>query len=657
VANDKDFKVGTSIKPKRYLEALGTISSSATSFDLANTSFSNKSFTTSSQIEIEHGIALNTDGTKMFVIDVGSGDDINEYALSTAFDVSTASFTDSFSLSSQTNQPSDLHFKPDGTSFFISDRQTEDIFQYNMTSAFDVSTASYANKSFAQAQDTNICGLTFSSDGTKMYIGGLINDEIFQYSLSSAFDVSTASYDSVSLDISSQSSAAFSITFNNDGTKLFVLDNTEFIFQYNLSTAFNLSTASYSNISHQLTEDTSQNKALTFSADGTKMYVTGNSVGKVFQYSTSVNINSLDLSTGSVFNLTPTSSSRVDLTNPAASGTNSGATLLINGAGTTADITAIANGKTASAEGSNGPNAFSSNPTCFVWKPDGTKIFYHLSGNRDTYHATLSTAFDLSTWTNVASNPVTPSSSTIFGIAFNDDGTKFYENNGSQIRQFNLSSAYDLSSIGNSDSGADETLTISGGSSTSLHFGNNGTRLYAFKENTSSSGFYQFNLTTGYDISTATQQSFGNLNFKVKTHSNSTDDAGALVLSEDGTKMLVAGSESNTAVIYLYELSTPYEISSISLSNSTASMTDEKFIKGIGLADSDKRFYVIGFNTDDFFEYSAASDFTITYNSSIKFSGGTAPTSPATGETDIVTFDTTDGGTTYLASHAIDGAK
>ena len=26
-------------------------------------------------------------------------------------------------------------------------------------------------------------------------------------------------------------------------------------------------------------------------------------------------------------------------------------------------------------------------------------------------------------------------------------------------------------------------------------------------------------------------------------------------------------------------------------------------------------------------------------------------------ETDVITFDTTDGGTTYLASHAIDGAK
>ena len=372
---------------------------------------------------------------------------------------------------------------------------------------------------------------------------------------------------------------------------------------------------------------------------------------------TSGSVDTLNLSTGSVFNYTPTASKEIQISNPAASGTNSGATLLINGAGTTADITAIANGKTASAEGNNGPNAYSSNPTCFVWKPDGTKIFYHLAGNRDTYHATLSTAFDLSTWSNVASNPVTPSSSTVFGMAFNDDGTKFYENIGSQIRQFNLSSAYDLSSIGNSDSGADEVLTITGGNSTSLHFGNNGTRLYAFKEDTSSSGFYQFNLTTGYDLSTATQQSFGNLNFKVKTHSNSTDEYGALVLSEDGTKMLVSGSENNTAVIYLYELSTPYEISSISLSNSTASMTDETFIRGIGLADSDKRFYVIGFNTDDFFEYSAASDFTITYHSSIKFSGGTAPTSTAAGETDVITFDTTDGGTTYLASHAIDGAK
>ena len=46
-----------------------------------------------------------------------------------------------------------------------------------------------------------------------------------------------------------------------------------------------------------------------------------------------------------------------------------------------------------------------------------------------------------------------------------------------------------------------------------------------------------------------------------------------------------------------------------------------------------------------------------TYDSSFKWSGGTAPDSPAVGETDVVTINTTDGGTNYYASLAIDGAK
>ena len=48
---------------------------------------------------------------------------------------------------------------------------------------------------------------------------------------------------------------------------------------------------------------------------------------------------------------------------------------------------------------------------------------------------------------------------------------------------------------------------------------------------------------------------------------------------------------------------------------------------------------------------------TITYDSSIQFGGGTAPDSPAIGETDVLTFSTRDGGTSYQAMQAIDGAK
>ncbi len=48
---------------------------------------------------------------------------------------------------------------------------------------------------------------------------------------------------------------------------------------------------------------------------------------------------------------------------------------------------------------------------------------------------------------------------------------------------------------------------------------------------------------------------------------------------------------------------------------------------------------------------------TITYDPDLQWSGGTAPTAPAIGETDVLTFNTTDGGTTYKSVLAIDGAK
>jgi len=48
---------------------------------------------------------------------------------------------------------------------------------------------------------------------------------------------------------------------------------------------------------------------------------------------------------------------------------------------------------------------------------------------------------------------------------------------------------------------------------------------------------------------------------------------------------------------------------------------------------------------------------TITYDPALEWPGGTAPTAPADGETDVITFNTSDGGTTYSAVQAIDGAK
>ena len=332
MANDKSFKVKNGLQAGRYLQSAGTETAGSVGYDISGASYDSKSFSVASQDTSPYGITFKSDGTKMYVVG-GAGDDINEYALSTAWDVSTASYSTVFSVASQATFPMDIHFKTDGTSFYVSDRNLEDIFQYDMTTAWDISTASYSSKSYAQAQSTNISGLTFNNTGSKMYISDITGSAVYQYTLSTAWDVSTASYDSVSLSISEGDTTPFTMTFNDDGTKLFTVDNLEFVFQYDLTSAYDLSTASYSGTSYTLTQDASQNYGIAFKSDGTKMYIVGATSDTVYQYSTVLYTQTLDLSTGTTFSFTPSGATTVSFTNPPASGIAIGFAVEINGDG------------------------------------------------------------------------------------------------------------------------------------------------------------------------------------------------------------------------------------------------------------------------------------------------------------------------------------
>ena len=65
-------------------------------------------------------------------------------------------------------------------------------------------------------------GVAFNNDGTKMFVTDQGADIVAEYTLTTGFDVSTASFVD-SLDISGEESAAAGLAFNNDGTKMFVV--------------------------------------------------------------------------------------------------------------------------------------------------------------------------------------------------------------------------------------------------------------------------------------------------------------------------------------------------------------------------------------------------------------------------------------------------
>ena len=66
--------------------------------------------------------------------------------------------------------------------------------------------------------------ITFNNDGTKMFVSGILNDRIVQYDLSTGYDLSTISEGDQLLGSDNTKIAnPYSLRFNNDGTKMFFI--------------------------------------------------------------------------------------------------------------------------------------------------------------------------------------------------------------------------------------------------------------------------------------------------------------------------------------------------------------------------------------------------------------------------------------------------
>ena len=225
------------------------------SYSLGSASFTTF-FSVSDREAKPEGIAFNSDGTKMFIVG-RSGTDLNEYALSKAFDISSASFTGNGctgtgELDPVGAQPAAMNFNADGTKLFVLDKASNIVRESVLGTGFVItSSCTYDddNKSPDLSDMTGVSeakaqGMAFNDDGTKMFIVGEQNDKVYELSLS-AFDVSTASFVR-SIDISDQEITPQGLEFSSDGKKMFIVGtNGDEINVYSLTTAWNISTSVY----------------------------------------------------------------------------------------------------------------------------------------------------------------------------------------------------------------------------------------------------------------------------------------------------------------------------------------------------------------------------------------------------------------------------
>jgi len=590
-------------------------------FDVSTAVYS-QTFSVAAQDIIPKGIAFNTNGSKMFV--VGQyGQDINEYTLTTGFDVSTASYSQNFSVAAQESAPTDIAFNTDGTKMLIVGRVGNKVNEYALSTGFDVSTASFTDGFSVASQDTAPQGLAFNADGTKMFIAGNTNDTVFQYALTTGFDVSTASYSSVSFSVAATAPDVRGLAFNPSGTKMYVVDDTgNDVNEYALSTGFNVSTASFTH-AFSVAAQESAPTGIAFNSTGSKMFIVGTNGDDVNEYELPL---FLALGTGSfasadvgktieansgVFVLTATTGTYVQTTAPTsfnqvASGSWSMFGTVYNTTDGDLELSNVydsASGfdvSTASYSQSLSISAQETSPTGLAFNTDGTKMFVIGISGDDVNEYALTTGFNVSTASFTDSFSVSAQDTQPNAITFNPDGTQMYivGGTGDDVNEYALSTGFDVSTASFT---RNYSVSTHANFPVAIAFNLDGTKMFIVTN--TYTNVIEYALSTGFNISTSSYTRAFDVSGQLASPQG-------LVFNPDGTKMFLTGQVSDA--VNEYALSTAFNISTASFTDAFSVSAQEGAPKDVRFNTDGSKMFIVGNDGDAVYEYNVGATLTPT---------------------------------------------
>jgi sugar lactone lactonase YvrE len=592
-------------------------------YDVSSASYT-QSFSVAAQDTIPESLTFNNDGTKMYITG-DTGNAVYEYSLSASFDISSASYTQSFSVAGQESQPQGVVFNTDGTKMFITGGSGDDVNEYNLSVAFDISTAVYSQNFSVAAQDITPRDLAFNNDGTKMFIVGDAGDDVNEYDLSSGFDVSTASY-SQNFSISAQETSPHGIAFNNNGTKMFIVGKTgDDVNEYALSTGFDVSSASYSqnfSIAAQETDPT----GIAFNADGTKMFIVGHTGDSVYEYYLTP---SLELGTGSFassdigktveansgkFVLTNTDGRCAETTQPTsyaqvASGDWEMYGVIYNPVDGDLELSGVADPNlyfditTAIYEQSFSVADQETTPMDVVFNNDGTKLFVVGYDENIVFEYSLSIAFDISTAFFVDSFSVSAQDIFPTGLAFSTDGTKMFVvgNENDKVYEYDLSTGFDVSSAVYSQ---DFSVSAQDTVPTGIAFNNDGSKMFIV--GFTGDDVNEYDLSTGFDISSAVYSQ----NFSVAAQETAPS---GMAFNNNGTKMFITGATGDA--VYEYKLETGFDVSTAYFVDSFSVASQDTAPTGIAFNNDGSKMYIVGNDNNSVYQYAIGQAYPTGYQS------------------------------------------
>jgi hypothetical protein len=246
----KDFSISLWMKTSEYLN-----------YDLSDSTYVG-SYSYNSTDNQPEGLFFKSDGTRVYIVG-NANNRIYQFDLSTPWDLTTTSSAGSFNISIQSTQPRGIYISPDGNSLYlISSFPNVAIYRYIITS-WNITTA-YLATFYAFNDDAGPRDLYFKPDGTKLYVVGDVNNKIYEKTLSDPWDLSSTG-SATSKSITGSPNALH--IGGAEGRRVIIFDKTtKSVYSYNLERPWDLT--SDFNLINEYTLDVSA-----YEASGTGLFI------------------------------------------------------------------------------------------------------------------------------------------------------------------------------------------------------------------------------------------------------------------------------------------------------------------------------------------------------------------------------------------------
>ena len=209
---------------------------------------------------------------------------IAEYECTVPWDLTTArSASDKFTLLERkglNNEGTDhsitrgFEFKPDGSRLYVYGSGQDKLFQVDLQDNWKVKTG---QQKYEVSLGYDLYSVRFKSDGLKVYLTDYANSLVKEHTLTTAWDITTINTTpSSTFSTAGQSIKPMGIEFHPDGDKMWIApysSGNDNIYEYNLSPAWDISSAT---ATHQFDPpDEDSPSQIQFSDDGRTLYING----------------------------------------------------------------------------------------------------------------------------------------------------------------------------------------------------------------------------------------------------------------------------------------------------------------------------------------------------------------------------------------------